>query len=534
MAKQSDEADIRLSPFELKDKLIALASRAPERILLNAGRGDPNFLATLPRRAFLRLLEFALQEAERSYSYLNSQFGGLPEVAGIDLRFEIFAHRHEDRDGIGFLRRAIAYVKDRLGLDQEAFLSEMVTAALGCSYPVPPRMLDISETIVKAYLTQELFGTGRRHGDFSLFATEGATAAMVYAFEALEANGLVAPGDKIALATPIFSPYLEIPALSEYRLDIVEIRANEEAAWQIPDSELCKLVAPEIKVLCLVNPSNPTSVKLSEPCLASLSELVRNQRPDLFILTDDVYATFADEFVSLFAVCPRNTLCVYSFSKYFGATGWRLGAIALHEDNVFDEALASQPEEVREQLARRYAILTRHADQLRFIDRLVAESRSVALNHTAGLSTPQQLQMVLFALSGLMDSGEIYKSAAKDLIRARYRTLCQHIGIAPEVGPNDVHYYYLIDLHQLGARLHGKAFADWLSAGKRGREFVFRLARETGVVLLPGRGFEVADASVRVSLANLTEAEYVAIGKCTRQVLDELFGEFKAEEEKGV
>ena len=41
--------------------------------------------------------------------------------------------------------------------------------------------------------------------------------------------------------------------------------------------------------------------------------------------------------------------------------------------------------------------------QLKFIDRLVADSRSVALNHTAGLSTPQQVQMALFALSPCMD-----------------------------------------------------------------------------------------------------------------------------------
>jgi hypothetical protein len=47
--------------------------------------------------------------------------------------------------------------------------------------------------------------------------------------------------------------------------------------------------------------------------------------------TDDVYGTFADDFISLFAKCPRNTLCVYSFAKLFGATGWRLGVQTLSE-----------------------------------------------------------------------------------------------------------------------------------------------------------------------------------------------------------
>ena len=45
----------KLSPFELKDSLIALAQSKRDRLMLNAGRGNPNFLATLPRRAFFQL-----------------------------------------------------------------------------------------------------------------------------------------------------------------------------------------------------------------------------------------------------------------------------------------------------------------------------------------------------------------------------------------------------------------------------------------------------------------------------------------------
>ena len=91
-----------LSPFELKDKLIEIASSSADRMMLNAGRGNPNFLATHPRRAFLRLGDFAVEEAERSYSYLDSGFGGLPEKDGLLQRFENFLHRHEDVEGTNF------------------------------------------------------------------------------------------------------------------------------------------------------------------------------------------------------------------------------------------------------------------------------------------------------------------------------------------------------------------------------------------------------------------------------------------------
>jgi aspartate 4-decarboxylase len=48
----------KLSPFELKDKLIQLAgeaSRQSAQTMLNAGRGNPNWIATTPRNAFFTL-----------------------------------------------------------------------------------------------------------------------------------------------------------------------------------------------------------------------------------------------------------------------------------------------------------------------------------------------------------------------------------------------------------------------------------------------------------------------------------------------
>lgn len=516
-----------LSPFELKDELIAIASSDAQRLMLNAGRGNPNFLATLPRWAFLSLGEFAMRESLRSYSYLDSGFGGLPGREGIVQRFDAYASHHDASDGVRFLCSAISYVRDRLGLDRDDFLFEMVGAFLGCTYPTPPRILEHTEQIVRAYLVQEMFGPVPSDGGFSLFATEGGTAAMTYLFASLHANGLLVAGDTIALATPIFSPYLEIPLLAEYDLKVVDVRMDKNTDWQLSEAELDKLLDPAVKVFCLVNPSNPPSVKLTDVALDRLTALVTASRPDLIIITDDVYGTFADDFVSVFARCPRNTVCVYSFSKYFGATGWRLGVIALHHDNVIDDALAALPEGELQRLDGRYATLTGKPRELAFLDRLVADSRAVALNHTAGLSVPQQLQMALFALHGLMDRESQYKDAAKGLIRQRYQTLYKSMGMAAPRRPEDVDYYSLIDLHEIGGDLYGPDFAQWFAQQDVGTRFLFRLAEETGVVLLPGNGFEVVDVSARVSLANLTDIEYMSIGTATRKVLEEYHQEYQ-------
>ena len=291
-------------------------------------------------------------------------------------------------------------------------------------------------------------------------------------------------------------------------------------------SEIAKLEDTDIKLLCVVNPANPASVKMSDETLDNIAELVETKRKDLFIITDDVYGTFADDFVSLFAKCPYNTLCVYSFSKYFGATGWRLGVIGIQHDNVFDDALRMQSEEQKLLLDERYKTLTPEPRTIKFIDRMVAESRGVALNHTAGLSLPQQVQMALFSLACLMDAEETYKDACKNIIRQRYNTLYKNMGVTVEQDVNRVDYYTLLDLDVLGAKMYGQEFVDWFKANNMGKDFLFRLAYETGVILLPGKGFDVVHGSVRVSLANLTHHEYELIGRETRKVLDEYYNNF--------
>ena len=133
----------------------------------------------------------------------------------------------------------------------------------------------------------------------------------------------------------------------------------------------------------LVNPSNPTSVAMHQSSLDKIAHLVKTKRKDLIILTDDVYGTFVNGFRSVAAAAPLNTILVYSYSKYFGATGWRLGVIAIHEDNVFDKAIAKLPDKDRKGLHKRYSTVVLDPDKMKLIDRMVADSRSVALHHTA-------------------------------------------------------------------------------------------------------------------------------------------------------
>lgn len=526
MAKMDYSQYSKLSPFELKDNLIALASSHADRLMLNAGRGNPNFLATVPRRAFFQLGLFAVSEAELSFSYTSEGIGGLARAEGLSARFHTFVAGNSDKPGVVFLGKALSYVRDQLGLNPDDFLFEMVAGVLGANYPEPDRMLKVSERIVREYVIREMGAHGMTGEEVDLFAVEGGTAAMAYIFNSMRENRLIAPGDKIAIGSPIFTPYLEIPELNDYQLKQVLIEADPKAGWQYPASEIRKLEDPAIKAFFLVNPSNPPSVKLDDAGLKAIAEIVK-KRPDLIILTDDVYGTFADDFKSLFAICPQNTILVYSFSKYFGATGWRLGVIAMTRDNVIDRIIAALPEAARKELDTRYASLTTEPRKVKFIDRLVADSRAVALNHTAGLSTPQQVQTVLFSLFNLMDARQDYKQAVKALIRRRDAALYDKLGVAQKDNADSVDYYTLVSLEDASRDLYGAEFAAWVLKTQNPTEILFRVADETGIVLLPGSGFGVQHPSGRASLANLNEYQYAAIGTALRKLAAEYYEDYK-------
>jgi aspartate 4-decarboxylase len=524
----------QLSPFELKNKLISLANKHGDTSLwsmLNAGRGNPNWIAATPREAFFTLGQFAMEETRRTWK--NNDLAGMPKNEGIASRLKDYLEEHPDAPGVDFLKNILDYGTISLGFNPDDWIHELVDGIVGDNYPVPDRMLEHLEQIVHEYLIQEMCNNDSPPGKYDLFAVEGGTAAMCYIFDSLIANYLLAVGDKIALMVPTFTPYLEIPHLSRYNFDVVRIKAtemNEQGihTWQYPHSEIDKLTDPSIKALFVVNPSNPPSVAISTKSLKHLKEIVKNHNPKLMIITDDVYGTFVDNFRSLMADLPFNTLSVYSFSKYFGATGWRLGVIALHQDNVYDQLLKELPREKVEAMAKRYGTITLHPEQIRFIDRMVADSRQVALNHTAGLSTPQQVQMGLFALFALLDTENRYKKLTQGICHHRQELLYEGFGLELRDDPFDAAYYSQIDLLVWANIKYGDEFGEYLQANYEPTDILFRLAEESSIVLLNGGGFGGPEWSIRTSLANLDDEAYSQIGETVQKTFEEYAESWRA------
>lgn len=509
-----------LGPFEIKNELISLAKEASQRsqsAFLNAGRGNPNWIATTPREGFFLLGQFAISESKRTMTE-EPGIGGMPQASGIAARLDAWLADRKAEPGAEFLGNMVAFAIRTFAFSPDAFVHELVDSIIGDNYPVPDRMLVHNERIVHEYLMWAMCGEPRPAGKFDIYAVEGGTAAMCYIFKSLKANRLLNPGDTIALGTPIFTPYLEMTHLEDYDLKVVPIEAPQANRFQPTPEEIRKLEDPKIKAFFVVNPGNPTGMGLSGETIDLITDLVRNKRPDLMLLTDDVYGTFVPGFRSLLGQLPHHTIGVYSYSKYFGATGWRLGAIALHEENIFDKTIAKHPEKTLAVLDKRYGPLTLTPRAMKLIDRIVADSRDIGLNHTAGLSLPQQVMMTMFSLYELMDTQKNYQRACIDIVAKRFWSMVGALGLDLPPNPNYDWYYGLIDFEYWARQNIGDEAVEYLKKHVHPLDLPFRLAETYGIVLLNGGGFEAPDWSMRVSLANLPDDAYENIGRGVKSI----------------
>src|SRR6476620_3186396 len=101
----------KLGPFEIKDFLAKVASTSAQEAsitYLNAGRGNPNWVATEPREAVFLLGQFAVTESKRVLDRPPG-VGGMPKAPGIAGRFGTWLTQHDDMPGAPFLRRMVPW-----------------------------------------------------------------------------------------------------------------------------------------------------------------------------------------------------------------------------------------------------------------------------------------------------------------------------------------------------------------------------------------------------------------------------------------
>lgn len=519
----------QLSPFELKNILIKMAKEKGEDTILNAGRGNPNFFNYFVRNCFTHLQHACLHLSKKVPGAIDLNL--YPPENSSNFKEELINELSKDTqitDKIkNFLIDFFNYLEEKAinqNIDPNHIIHSIILSSLGCFYPSPPQRQPFIPLIAKKFMYKLVFGTKEtteKPENYEFNPTEGAAAGILYVFNTLHINDLLSSGDTIAIITPIFSPYLEMPKLAAYDINIVELKCNPNNNYSLDDTEINKLKDKTIKALFMVNPANPGEYSLPLNNIRDIGKIVNTERQDLIIVSDNVYAPFVDEYNSLMYSCPKNTIEIFSLSKYFGVTGWRLGLIMIRKNNNFNTLLAQLPESKKLELRKRYSIASMKPDELTLMERIVLDSRQVAEAHVGGLSTPQQLIMAMFLYYDLHDVSRIYNKEVKKLLKQRMLNLYSHLDTEPDFTDTATDYYTLLPILKITEKLFG---VDALNKLEKINylQFLFNLSKKYQVVLLPGSGFGTGSPwYIRVSLANLQTDDYSKISLAVKNCIND-------------
>ncbi len=149
------------------------------------------------------------------------------------------------------------------------------------------------------------------------------------------------PGDAILLSDPTWPNYSMMATLQGLEVRYYNLRAED--GWLPDPDQIEKQITPNCRVLMLVSPSNPTSTVIGAARMRELVEIAR--RHDLWIISDEVYdaITFGKPAFSAYAVDPDRVISVFSFSKTYAMTGWRVGYTVSRPDIARQISKSQEP-----------------------------------------------------------------------------------------------------------------------------------------------------------------------------------------------
>jgi len=157
--------------------------------------------------------------------------------------------------------------------------------------------------------------------DTEVAVTGGAQEALFVAMQML-----VEAGDEVLLPDPHYSAYDGAIALTGATSVLVPTRG--ENRFELEVGELEARLSPRTKLLVLVDPSNPAGAVLSPDKVEELAAwVVKN---DLLVLSDEVYEKLvfdghAHTSIGSLPGMYERTVSIFSFSKTYAMTGWRVG-----------------------------------------------------------------------------------------------------------------------------------------------------------------------------------------------------------------
>jgi len=169
--------------------------------------------------------------------------------------------------------------------------------------------------------------------DHSAMVTDGGVEALYTV-----CRNLCRPGDEFVTTDPGWKWPVHFSQASGAR--VIEIPIYDPArGYRLHADQLAAAVNERTRVVYLVDPNNPLGVCYSDAELKAFAEIASGV--GAYFIHDTTYRQFADAPSLVARHYPERTLTIYSFSKWLGLAGLRVGAIVSMPHLI--EAMASAP-----------------------------------------------------------------------------------------------------------------------------------------------------------------------------------------------
>jgi aminotransferase len=155
------------------------------------------------------------------------------------------------------------------------------------------------------------------------------------AIEAISATLLtiLEKGDEVLIPDPTYTSYQE--AIKNAGGFPKFVPLSEEDGWSFEEKKLEEKITSKTKAILFCNPNNPTGTVYRKNQLLKILEIA--EKNNLYVLADEVYRDFIydnQDFYSIgnFFKFRKRIIYIFSFSKSYSMTGWRVGFLATEKE----------------------------------------------------------------------------------------------------------------------------------------------------------------------------------------------------------
>jgi len=142
--------------------------------------------------------------------------------------------------------------------------------------------------------------------------------------------------DEVVLFSPGYASYAEAVKVAGGKPVFTAL--NEQDGWRIDFKNLAKKINIRTAAIIICNPNNPTGTIFAQDDLLKITEMAWKRK--IFIICDEVYKDFIyDEPYKFFSLAQipelrKIVIRVFSLSKAYAMTGWRIGFVHSDEQNI--------------------------------------------------------------------------------------------------------------------------------------------------------------------------------------------------------